>query len=201
MAAPAKTVGTNLLTLQTLATALVAVGPTVDVSTKFAGTAYVHFGRTVTSALTNAVRFRIEASASATIHGQWYPMYEWISDITACALVPTATAGASGGNSITFTNTGSAIAAGDKLFIKNGTLASSEWGRVATLVSTTSITLEDNLVNAQTTSVLSPKAEFFAIPLDFSGVGRVRLVVSTAQPAAGQTVAAEGWLTTLDTIA
>ncbi len=198
MAAPAKTVGTNLLTLQTLATALVAVGPTVDVSTKFAGQAYVHFGRTATTALTNAVRFRIEASASATIHGQWYPLYEWISDVTA-AIMPTATAGASGGNSITVTNT--SMLPGDKIFIKNGTLANSEWGRIATLVSTTGITLEDNLVNTQTTSVLSTKAEFFAIPLDFSGVGRVRLVVSTAQPAAGQTVAAEGWLTTLDTIA
>jgi hypothetical protein len=198
MAAPAKTVGTSLLTLQTLATALVAVGTAVDVSTKFAGTAYVHFGRTATTALTNAVRFRIEASASATIDGQWYPLYEWLSNVTV-AIMPTATAGASGGKSITVTNTG--MLPGDKLFIKNGTLANSEWGRIATLVSTTGITVEDNLVNAQTTSVLSTQAEFFAVPLDFSGVGRVRLVVSTAQPAAGQTVAVEGWLTTLDTIA
>lgn len=198
MAAPTKTVGTNLLTLQTIATALVVTGSAVDVSTKFSGMAYVQFGRTVATALTNAVRFRIDGSSAASADGNWFPMYEWISDVAA-AIRTAATAGAAGGTSITVTNT--SMLPGDKIFIQNGTLASSEWSRIATLVSTTGLTIEDTLVNAQTTSNIATKAEFFAIPLDFSGVGRIRFVCSTAQPAAGQTIAVEAALTTLDTIA
>lgn len=198
MAGPSKTVGTSLLAIQTIATATVAVGSAVDVSTKFSGCAYVQFGRTVATALTNAARFRIEASASATLDGQWYPMYEWISDVTA-AISVSATAGAAGAKSITVTNTNYVL--GDKIFCQNGTLANSEFVRLVTKTSSTSINVEDNLVNAQTTSVITSKAEWWAIPLDLSGVGRIRLVVGAYGPVTGQTTVAAGTLTTLDTIA
>ncbi len=198
MAAPAKTVATSLLTLQTIATAVSVAGTVIDVSTKFAGCAYVHFGRTVTTALTAPCSFRIDASSKASLDAQWYPLYQWYSDVTV-AVVPTATAGSAGAASITLTNTGFVV--GDRLFCKNGTLGNSEFVRVNTLVSTTGVTLEDNLVNAQTTSVCANKAEWWAIPLDFAGVGRIRLVVSAATGPTGVTVVAEGWLTTLDTIA
>jgi len=201
MATPHKTAspGTTLLSLQTLATASVAIGSAVDVSGSFSGMAYVQFARTVTTALTNAVQFRIDVSPQASANGQWYPYYAWQSDITT-AVVPTATAGSAGGNSITLTNTG--LVVGDRIFIKNGTLANSEFNRIVTLVSTTSITLEDNLINAQTTSVISNKAEWWPIYLDLTGVSRVRLAVSTAGPPgnAGQTVAVAGVLVTNDSI-
>lgn len=198
MAAPSKTVGTSLLSLQTIATALIVTGSAVDVSAKFSGMAYIQFGRTVATALTNAVRFRIDGSSATSADGNWFPLVpEWISDVTV-AIRTAATAGAGGGKSITVTNT--SMLPGDKIFIQNGTLGSSEWSRIATLVSTTGITIEDTLVNAQTTSNICTKAEYFAVPLDFSGVGRIRFVCSTAQPAAGQTIAVKAVLTTLDTI-
>src|SRR6202035_940607 len=155
-----------------------------------------HLGRTTTTLLTLPVSFRIDASSKATLDGQWYPLYQWQS-ATIVAVAPTATAGASGAKSITVTNTG--LVAGDQVFCYNsGTIANSEFVRIVTLVSTTGITVEDNLVNAQTTSVIANKAEWWAIPLDFSGVGRIRLVVACV--GTGVTVAAEGFLTTLDTI-
>lgn len=199
MAAPSKTVGTSLLSLQTIASGLVVTGSAIDVSTKFSGMAYIQFGRTVATALTNAVRFRIDASSAASADGNWFPLVpEWLSDVSA-AIRTAATAGASGGKSITVSNT--SMLPGDKIFIQNGVLGSSEWSRIATLVSTTGLTIEDTLVNAQTTSNIATKAEFFAVPLDFSGVGRIRFVCSTAQPVSGQTIAVEAALTTMDTIA
>lgn len=199
MAAPSKTVGTSLLSFQTIATALVVTGSAIDVSTKFSGMAYIQFGRTVAAALTNAVRFRIDASSAASADGNWFPLVpEWLSDVSA-AIRTAATAGASGGKSITVSNT--SMLPGDKILIQNGTPANSEWSRIATLVSTTGLTIEDTLVNSQTTSNIATKAEFFAVPLDFSGVARIRFVCSTAQPASGQTIAVEASLTTMDTIA
>ncbi len=114
------------------------------------------------------------------------------------AVAPTATAGAAGAKDITVTNTGFVVR--DRIFCQNGTLANSEFARIISLVGgSTHITLEDNLVNAQTTSVIINKAEWWAIPLDFSGVGRLRLVVDNV--GGGVTTAAEGFLTTLDSIA
>ena len=43
-------------------------------------------------------------------------------------------------------------------------------------------------------------AESFAIPLDISGLVRVRLVVDAASAATGQTVDVIAWLTTLDSV-
>lgn len=204
MASPVKTVGTSLLAIQTVATNAVAIGSVIDVSTKFAGCAYVHFGRTATTALTAAMQFRIDASAKASLDGQWYPLYAWQSGV-AVAVAPSATAGAAGAKSITVTNTG--LFAGLPIFCYiSGTIANSEFARVVTQVSTTSITVEDNLVNAQTTSVITTQAEMYAIPLDFSGVGRIRLVASAvgvgagASTGTGATTVVEGFLTTFDAI-
>lgn len=198
MASPSKTAGTSLLSFQTIAAATVVTGSAVDVSTKFSGMVFVQFGRTVATALSNAVRFRIDASSVASADGNWFPLYEWISDVTV-AVRTAATAAAAGGTSITVTNTG--MLPGDKILIQNGTPANSEWSRIKALVSTTGLTIEDVLVNAQTTSNIATKAEFFAIPVKLDGVVRIRLVVSTAQPTSGQTIAVEATLTTMDSIA
>jgi len=201
MATPNKTVGTSLLAIRTIANLTAVVGTAVDVSGKFSGVAYIHFGRTVTTALTNAMQFRLEGSSKATLDGQWYPLYQWQSGV-AVAVAPSATAGAAGANSITVTNT--SMFPGSLMFCQNGTIGNSEWVRVATQVSTTSITTEDNLLAAQTTSVISSQAEQWAIPLDFSGVGRVRLVCAsgngTVTTGVGVTTVVEGFMTTLDAI-
>lgn len=203
MAAPTKTQATSLLAIRTIANLTSVVGTVIDVSTKFSGVAYVHFGRTVTTALTNAMQFRLEGSSHSTLDGHWFPLYQWQSGVAA-AVAPTATGGGTAGSaSITVTNT--SMFPGALLFCQNGTIANSEWVRVATQVSTTSITLEDNLVVANASSVITSQAEEWAIPLDFSGVGRVRLVCSSGigsvATGVGVTTAAEAYLTTLDTIA
>ena len=58
------------------------------------------------------------------------------------------------------------VAEGDYIMIRNSTVANSEWGRIKSIVANTSITIEDNLLNAQTGSVIFSNAECYAIPVD-----------------------------------
>lgn len=201
MASPSKTQGTSVLSLQSVATANVVASSAVDVSTKFAGTMMIHFGRRATAALTAAVIFRIEASAKSSGDGFWFPLYQWSSQTVAANSITPSGTNASGQNVITTTTTAGAI--GDLVYIDNTTIANSEFQRVKAISANTSITLEDNLANAQNngSATVYNKAEWWAIPLDLSAIGRIRLVVDTASGPSGQNIAVEAFVVTEDSVA
>ena len=202
MAAPSKTQGTSVLSLQSVATAAVVLSSAIDVSTKFGGTMFVHFGRRAATALTAGCRFRIEASSKSSADGHWYPLYEWVSAIAASETEAATGTNASGQAVITVASTTNLVA-GDKIFIDNTTIGNSEWGRIKSIVANTSVTLEDNLVNAQDSgaATIYDQAEWWAVPLDLTAVGRIRLVADTATGPTGQNVAVEATLVTFDSVA
>lgn len=198
---PVKTQGTSVFALATVATAVVSISSAIDVSGKFAGTMFVHFGRTVATALGAQCKFRIEASSKSSTDGHWYSLFEWATanGLTAAsdeALTGTVNAGQ---NVLTCAST-TGFVAGDLIFAKNGTIGNSEFHRIKSIVTNTSVTVEDNLVNAQTSSTIYDIAEWWAIPLDLSAIGRIRLVIDAASGPTGQTIAAEAHLVTLDSI-
>lgn len=201
MATPSKTQATSLVALQSLASGSVLVSNVVDVSTKFAGMAYVHFGRRATTALTAGCSFRIEASAKSSGDGFWFPLYTWSSQVAA-ALSMTVTGTNNAGQNVLQATTTPAYVAGDLIYIDNTTIANSEFQRIKVVTTNTSVTLEDNLTNAQNNPAATTfnKAEWWGVPLDLSGVGRVRLVVDAASGPTGQNVAVEAFLTTLDSV-
>lgn len=202
MASPSKTQGTSVLAIQSVASAAVVISSAVDVSTKFAGTMFVHFGRRATTALTSAAQFRIEASAKSSGDGFWFPLYQWSSQ-TVAALSMTVTGNNSAGQNVLTATTTPAYVAGDQIYIDNTTIASSEFQRIKVVTTNTSITLEDNLTNAQNNPNVTTynKAEWWAIPLDLSAVGRIRLVYDTASGPTGQNTAIEAYLVTEDSVA
>jgi hypothetical protein len=175
MAALTKTQGTSLLSLQSVAASSVAVSSAVDVSTKFAATVFIHFGRRSASSAGAPAVLRVEASAKSSGEGHWYPVCSLYTDYAAVESEAVSGTVNASQNVITVASTTN-LAAGDIIYIDNGTIANSEWGRIKSIVANTSVTIEDNLVNAQTGATLYDGAQMFVVQLDLSAIGRIRLV-------------------------
>jgi hypothetical protein len=172
---PNKTQGTSVLSLQSVAASSVALGSAIDVSGKLAGTVFIHFGRRSATAAGAGVNFRIEASSKSSGDGHWYPLATITTAFAACEAEAVSGTVNSGTNVITVASTTN-LTAGDFIYIDNGTIANSEWGRIKSIVANTSVTIEDNLVNAQTGATMYDTAEVYALQLDLLAVGRIRLV-------------------------
>lgn len=194
-----KTQGTSLLALQSIASNTVVLGSAVDVSTKFAAFLGIHLGRRIATALTVGAKFRIEASVKSAGDGYWFPLVEFQSVITACEAEAATGTNNAGQNVVTVASTTN-IAAGALVFFDNTTIGNSEWGRVKSIVANTSITLEDNLLNAQSSgaSTIYTLAESYSAKLDLSAIGRLRVVADCS--GTGQAVAVDAFLVTGDSL-
>lgn len=197
MATITKTQGTSLLTLQSVASNSVVISSAQDVSTKLAATVFIHFGRRATTALTEGMEFRIEGSSKSSGDGHWYPLATFKTAVAAAESEAVSGTVSSGTNIITVASTTNLVA-GDLIYIDNGTIANSEWGRIKSISTNTSVTIEDNLVNAQTGATIYDQAEMFAAQLDLTAVGRIRLVADGRNT--GQAVAVEADMVTGDSI-
>lgn len=197
MATITKTAGTELLALQSVASNTVVISSAQDVSTKLAATVFIHFGRRATSALTEGVEFRVEASSQSSGDGHWYPLARFKTATTAAESEAVSGTVSAGTNVITVASTTNLTVA-DLIFIDNGTIADSEWGRIKAISTNTSVTIEDNLVNAQTGATIYDQAEMFVAQLDLTAVTRIRLVADADNT--GQAVAVEAHMVTGDSI-
>jgi hypothetical protein len=197
MATITKTQGTSLLSLQSLASNSVVISSATDVSTKLAGSVFMHFGRRATNALNEGLEFRVEASAKSSGDGFWFPLAIFKTSVIAAESEAVSGTVSSGTNVITVAST-SGLVAGDVIYIDNGTIGNSEWGRIKSISSNTSVTIEDNLVNAQTGATIYDQAEMFAAQLDLTAVGRIRLVADGRNT--GYAVAVQAYMVTGDSI-
>lgn len=197
MATITKTQGTSLLTLQSLASNSVVISSVQDVSTKLAATIFMHFGRRATTALTEGLEFRIEGSSKSSADGHWFPLATFKTQIATSETEAVSGTVNAGTNVITVASTTN-LTAGDIVYIDNGTIANSEWGRVKSISANTSITIEDNLVNAQTSSNIYDQAEMFVAQIDLTAIGRIRVVADGRNT--GQAVAVEVYMVTGDSI-
>jgi hypothetical protein len=189
---------TTLLALQSLASNSVVASAAQDVSTKLAATVFLHFGRRAAAALTEGVEFRVEGSSKASGNGHWFPLAAFKTALaTSEAEAVTGTVSA-GTNVVTVASTTNLVA-GDIVYIDNTTIGNSEWGRIKSVNANVSITLEDNLVNAQTGATVYDQAEIFpGVQIDLTAVGRIRVVADGRNT--GQAVAVEVLMVTGDSI-
>ena len=161
MATYSKTVQTALLALQSVASQSVAAGSASDVSGKLGGLAHARFGRRSASAAGASVNIRLESSSKTSGDNSWFPFAQFSSNFAATASQAVSGTVNSGTNVITVASTTN-LPVGTVVFIDNGTMANGEFGRVKSLVTNTSITIEDNLVNAQTSSTIYTGAEIYS---------------------------------------
>ena len=199
MATFTKTQGTSLISLQSIASNTVVISAAQDVSTALAATIFIHFGRRITTALTEGMEFRIEASSKATLNGHWYPL---ASFKTAIALAETEaiTPGESAAATVIRMASTTNLVVGDIVFFDNATIANGEFHRIKAVSTNVSVTIEDGLLNAQadTTPILD-QAEMFVAQVDLTAIGRIRLVADGRNT--GQAVAVEATMVTGDSIA
>ena len=198
MPAPSKSVGTSLLSLQSVSSNTVVISSVEDVSTKFAAWVTIHFGRRATTALTEGMEFRIEGSSKSSGNGHWHVLAAFKTMIAAAESEAVSGTVNSGTNVITVASTTNLTQA-DLVYIDNSTIANSEWGNIKSISTNTSITIEDNLINAQTGSTIYDQAEMFNALIDLSAVTRLRLVADGANT--GQAVAVEAFINYLNSIA
>lgn len=192
----AKTYGT-LFALASTAASSVAISSPLDVSTKLGGSLFVRFGRRAVTAAGAGVNIRLEASHASSGDNSWFPFAIFTTQFAACEGEAVSGTVGSGTNVITVASTTN-LAAGDLIYIDNGTIANSEWGRIKSIVSNTSVTIEDNLVNAQTGATMYDTAEIFSPVAIPAGVARIRAAIDGS--GFTQAFACEVRYTTIDSI-
>lgn len=167
----------NFISQQQVAANAVVVGSTTTVVYAKEMNVGIWIGRRAATASTGPINIRIEGNNTyAGAAGYWVPISTYISNYAAVeseAVSGTANAGATTINVASTTN----LAVGDIVYFDNGTAANSEWHRIKSLVTNTSITLEEALVNAQTGSTIYNGAEIQGITCDVLGYYHVRVVV------------------------
>lgn len=196
MATLSKTNGT-LFALASTAASSVAISSALDVSTKMGGLLYVRFGRRSATAAGAGVNIRLEASMASSGDNSWFPFAIFTTAFAACESEAVSGTVGSGTNVITVASTTN-LTAGDLIFIDNGTIGNSEWGRVKSIVANTSITIEDNLVNAQTGATIYDSAEIYSPVSIPAGAYRIRAVIDGS--GFTQAFAVEVRYTTIDSI-
>lgn len=170
-----KTVGTNVMPLQTVAASSVAISSTISVASKLSAKFYIHFGREAATAAGAGVNIRIESSSKSSGDGHWYTEVPFTTNFAAVSDEAVSGTEAAGQTVISVAST-TGLTAGDIVFFFNSTVGNSEWHRVKSIVTNTSITLEDALVNAQTGSTIYDGAEMFVAQLDLTAGSRYRVV-------------------------
>ena len=182
------------------ATATVTRGSAIDVSTKYSLRYFISLGRSVATALTNEVLFRIEGSAKSSGNDEWFPVLQFTSINGKTAATATTISDASvSASDTTFTlASGTGIVSGDFIYLREtGTPANSEWVRVDS-ISGAVVTCEALTRNHTDGIAVCDLAERFSGDIDCSNLGRIRLVVNSAANASGQTVDVIGWYVILD---
>lgn len=199
MANITKTVQTQLAAPQSLASNSVFISTPFDCSTKLAAMVQIRFGRRATTALTEGVEFRVEVSGlGASTASHWNTIASYKTAIAAAESEAVSGTVSSGTNVITVASTTN-LARADIVYIDNSTIANSEWGRVKSISTNASITIEDNLVNAQTGSTIYDQAEILPpFDIDLRAVKYLRVVVDGSNT--GQAIAFEIDLITADSI-
>jgi hypothetical protein len=196
---PTKTASVSVVALQSVAASTVLKSSEVDVSTKHEATFYVRFGRRAVTAAGAGANIRIESSAETSGDGKWNP--DTIITTNFAAVEGEAVNGTcASGQAVVPVASTTNLTAGDVIFIDNPTIGNSEWGRIKSISANVSVTLEDNLINAQTGSTLYDAAEIYP-PITIPLQSRVRLRVVDDGSLFTQAHAIEIDMVTLDSYA
>lgn len=171
----AKTKQTALAAIQSVSASTVLISSEFDMSTKLGGNLQIRFGRTSAAAAGAGVNIRCESSSETSGNNSWFPFAIIPTAFAACESEALTGTVSSGQKVLTLASTTN-LTAGDLIFIKNSTFANSEWARIKSIVSNTSVTIEDNLVNAQTSSTIYDSAEIFPIINIPESAMRIRVV-------------------------
>lgn len=194
---PNKTQGVSVLAIQSVSGSSVLISSEVDVSSKFQATLFIRFGRQSASSGGSGANIRVEASYKSSGNNSWIPLAIFTTNFAAVSDEAVSGAVAAGTNVITVAST-TGLTAGDLIFINNVSIANGEWARIKSISVNTSVTVEDNLVNAATGGTIYDAAELFICQLDLRSIGRIRVVDDASSFTQGHAIQVD--MITLDSL-
>lgn len=155
-----KTQGISIMSLQTIAASTGIRSDVISFDRKLKAKFYIYFGREAATAAGAGVNIRIESSSESSGDGNWIPESIFTTQFAAVSDEAVSGTEAAGQTVISVAST-TGLTAQDIVFFFNSTIGNSEWGRITSISTNTSITLEDALTNAQTGSTIYDGAEMF----------------------------------------
>jgi hypothetical protein len=178
-----KAYNVQVAALANLAASAQVISAAIDVSSLISLRLFIRFGRNSATNFTNSPSFRWDVSYKST-GPPWLELYR-MTPVLGSSLKAQAVNGicAAGQNVIPLASTTN-LQIGDLIYVKSTTIANSEFCRITAITANVSITVEENLVNAQTGSTVYRGAEIFVSPpIDVSSLGSLRLVADNANNA------------------
>jgi len=177
---PVKTDSIAVLAHQVATHPTTIVGSAIDVSTKKAISLHLFHGYIEATADTNPGRFLIQVRAddgAGSVNEHWITVAELVALGTTPDDENLTTTESAGDSSLAVAST-TGFVAGDLLYIRNvGTLANSEWARLKSIVSNTSLELMDGLTNGMTSSdKVFNDASAWVVNLDVRNIEAIRVV-------------------------
>lgn len=200
MATPSKTGGSTIFSLANVATGASTPSSIFAVTTKFQVAVGIWIGRTSNTAPTTALQVRIEGAiaGSGSEDGFWQPIAVFNSSINAITSEAVTTSSASG-QAVVSMSTTTGMSLSDLVYIKNTSIGNGEFQVIKTITSSTSITLEDNLVHTQaTSSTVYPNAQRFLAVIDVGAFIGLRVVFNNNNGGVG--FDCQAFVNTLDSI-
>ncbi len=171
----------DLYAIASTASNVASVGANVDVHTYYGADVRIRVGRGTGTAFTVAPIIRIEGSAvtGTPTADQWMVLAQYSPALGASIGSQAVSGTEAAGQTVVSLAAGTNFAAGNYVFFHNTTLANSEWSRVVS-IATADLTLEEGIVNAQTSATCRNQAEPYNCLLDLTSIYWLRLVVSGA---------------------
>lgn len=155
-----KTQGISVMSLQTVSASSGVRSSVISFARDLKAKFFIHFGREAATAAGAGVNIRIESSSESSGDNNWFPEAIFTTQFAAVSDEAVSGTEAAGQTVIGVAST-TGLTAQDLVFFFNGTIGNSEWGRIKSISTNTSITLEDALTNAQTGSTIYDGAELF----------------------------------------
>jgi len=177
MAAANKTVQTELLAITLVSAGTQQLSSVLTLTNTIQALIIIDFALVATTAITTGTEFRIEVSEKTSGSDTWRPLTAFVTGTTAAITATVQATQNSGSTSITSTGANS-VAQDDIVFLKNGTLANSEWVKVTSITSTTVFVLQDATTNAQGGSAIYNKSQHFVATIDCLSIVRLRVTVN-----------------------
>lgn len=188
-----KVVETVLYAIASTASNAISVGAALSVATYYAADVRIRMGRGTGTAFTASPEIRVEATYKTSPAANDWITVASFAPALGTTLGSQAVSGTSNaGDGTLVLAAGTNFGANDFIFIHNTTIANSEFKHV-TSISTATLTLQDNLVNAQTGSTARDQAEEYHLSLDLTSIQQLRVVVN-GSPGSGQAVVVEAAL-------
>ncbi len=153
------------------------------------------FAQSTTTAPASGTRLILQGDDQTSGNSTWVDLITFVTGTTAAESEAVSGTEAAGSTVIEVASTANLGTRTEDIFFKNSTLGNSEWAKLVSIVSNTSITLLDALTNAQTSSTIYDQAANYILNVPVDGLKRLRLIVDNNYQATGPTVAVKASVT------